>query len=165
MGHMFCDPGCEGQLHAVASQIGLKRAWFQDKPRHPHYDITDRYRRAAIRAGAIDLPDMHAEGEVHELHAEWRRALTSGRVYDIRSGRAIGRTKSLNETFLRYVEGLMKNDMEFYIVFGRCQHYEVRTLVSYFQSLESLKVIFDARMGPDIVLIFEGDPSELGYTA
>jgi hypothetical protein len=28
------------ELHKFARNIGLKRQWFQDNPRHPHYDIT-----------------------------------------------------------------------------------------------------------------------------
>ncbi|GAH44695.1 unnamed protein product [marine sediment metagenome] len=28
------------ELHDFAKFIGLKREWFQDHPRHPHYDIT-----------------------------------------------------------------------------------------------------------------------------
>ena len=26
-------------LHEVAASIGLKREWFQDHARHPHYDV------------------------------------------------------------------------------------------------------------------------------
>lgn len=28
------------ELHEFAQKMGLKREWFQDHPRHPHYDIT-----------------------------------------------------------------------------------------------------------------------------
>jgi hypothetical protein len=27
------------ELHEFAQSIGLKREWFQDHPRHPHYDV------------------------------------------------------------------------------------------------------------------------------
>jgi hypothetical protein len=40
-------------LHEFARHIGLKREWFQDKPGFPHYDITGRYRLAAIASGAV----------------------------------------------------------------------------------------------------------------
>lgn len=43
------------ELHALAKQIGLRRAWFQDHPRHPHYDLRPGSRAAAIRAGAIPV--------------------------------------------------------------------------------------------------------------
>lgn len=43
------------ELHAFAQKIGLKRAWFQDKPGFPHYDVTDAKRQQAIRAGAIAI--------------------------------------------------------------------------------------------------------------
>jgi hypothetical protein len=28
------------ELHRFARSIGLKRKWFQNHPRHPHYDLT-----------------------------------------------------------------------------------------------------------------------------
>jgi hypothetical protein len=50
------------ELHAFAARIGLRRAWFQDKPHpcggpglHWHYDVTDSKRRAALAAGATDI--------------------------------------------------------------------------------------------------------------
>lgn len=41
------------ELHALADRIGLQREWFQPHPRHPHYDLTERRRTAAIAAGAV----------------------------------------------------------------------------------------------------------------
>ena len=41
------------ELHEFAQKIGLKRSWFQDKSRHPHYDLTsDRMVNKAVSAGA-----------------------------------------------------------------------------------------------------------------
>lgn len=48
-GHMTCSNIDE--LHAMAAQIGLKRAWFQDET-FPHYDLTANKRAQAIAAGA-----------------------------------------------------------------------------------------------------------------
>lgn len=42
------------ELHMFAAAMGLRHSWFQDHPRHPHYDLTTK--RAANRAlaqGAI----------------------------------------------------------------------------------------------------------------
>ncbi len=39
-------------LHAFAAQIGLRRAWFQDKRPLPHYDVTPSKRALALRLGA-----------------------------------------------------------------------------------------------------------------
>lgn len=39
------------ELHAFASRIGLRRAWFQGG-RVPHYDLTMARREDALRAGA-----------------------------------------------------------------------------------------------------------------
>jgi len=42
-------------LHFFAKEIGLKRAWFQEHPFVPHYDLTPGKRAMAIRAGAIPV--------------------------------------------------------------------------------------------------------------
>jgi hypothetical protein len=55
-GHMQADSPEE--LHALADQLGLKRAWFQSKPGKPwrdHYDLTRSKRDQAIRLGAIPV--------------------------------------------------------------------------------------------------------------
>ncbi len=51
--HLWCDAGEEDALHAFAAKIGLKRAWFQNKPRLPHYDCTPSRRAAAVKLGAV----------------------------------------------------------------------------------------------------------------
>lgn len=43
------------ELHAMAGSIGLKQAWFQDHPLHPHYDLSPRKRNLAIAQGAIPV--------------------------------------------------------------------------------------------------------------
>jgi hypothetical protein len=40
--HLMADSIIE--LYDAASRAGLKREWFQDHPRHPHYDVFGRYR-------------------------------------------------------------------------------------------------------------------------
>jgi len=41
------------ELHEFAQGVGLKREWFQDHPRHPHYDLTTlRMARKVVKAGA-----------------------------------------------------------------------------------------------------------------
>lgn len=61
--HLFAD--AVDELHALASRIGLKRAWFQDH-RLAHYDLTASRRELAIEAGAIPLGRAEAV-------AIWRR--------------------------------------------------------------------------------------------
>jgi hypothetical protein len=39
-------------LHQLAAKIGLKRAWFQNHPTLPHYDLVPTKREAALRLGA-----------------------------------------------------------------------------------------------------------------
>lgn len=41
------------ELHSFARQLGLKRSWFQDKTRYPHYDVTTSVREKALAIGAI----------------------------------------------------------------------------------------------------------------
>ncbi len=42
------------ELHQFAKRLGLRRAWFQPHPRHPHYDLTPNKREQAIKLGAIE---------------------------------------------------------------------------------------------------------------
>lgn len=54
--HMGTDDHTDAglaELHTMAARIGLRRSWFQDKPRFPHYDLTPPKRTAAIAAGAV----------------------------------------------------------------------------------------------------------------
>jgi hypothetical protein len=50
--HMYADSLVE--LHAMAANIGMKRAWFQDKLTLPHYDLVPLRRVAAVKLGAIE---------------------------------------------------------------------------------------------------------------
>jgi len=55
--HLWADHVAE--QHNFASQLGLKREWFQNHPDHPHYDLTAKMRLKAIRVGAIEwTPDL-----------------------------------------------------------------------------------------------------------
>ena len=44
-------------LHKMASAIGIKRKWFQDKQNHPHYDVCKSYKQKAIELGAVEVND------------------------------------------------------------------------------------------------------------
>ena len=43
------------ELHTFAKELGLKRAWFHYQSGLPHYDLTTRMRRKAIRLGATPI--------------------------------------------------------------------------------------------------------------
>jgi hypothetical protein len=43
------------ELHAMADRIGLKRSWFQDKSRYPHYDLRPSKRLQAVSYGAVEV--------------------------------------------------------------------------------------------------------------
>lgn len=63
--HMTADSLEE--LHAMATKLGMRRAWFQNKPRHPHYDLVASKRRMALAYGAKELT---LEQEVARVTAE-----------------------------------------------------------------------------------------------
>jgi hypothetical protein len=59
------------ELHAMAERLGLRREWFQSKPRRPwhdHYDLTRERRELAIELGATPLGRREAVRRI----AEWR---------------------------------------------------------------------------------------------
>lgn len=53
MSHMMADTLEE--LHDMADKIGLKREWFQDHKRHPHYDVSISRRKLAVQHGAQEV--------------------------------------------------------------------------------------------------------------
>lgn len=50
--HMYADSLDE--LHRMADAIGMRRAWFQNHPSHPHYDLVGTLRAKAVQLGAIE---------------------------------------------------------------------------------------------------------------
>ncbi len=50
--HLFSDDNNLDELHEFAAKIGLKRSWFQDDGRLPHYDLTAGKRQFAVKEGA-----------------------------------------------------------------------------------------------------------------
>lgn len=52
--HLVADTLSE--LHEFALQLGLRRAWFQDRASYPHYDVT-----SAVRARALVMGARHAD--------------------------------------------------------------------------------------------------------
>lgn len=49
--HMVADSVEE--LHKFAHKIGMRRHWFQDHPRHPHYDLLGSMFKRAKSKGAL----------------------------------------------------------------------------------------------------------------
>ena len=50
--HLTTDGGLDA-LHELAALIGMRREWFQNHPRAPHYDLTPSRRVRALSAGAV----------------------------------------------------------------------------------------------------------------
>lgn len=66
------------ELHAMASDLDLKREWFQETDKrggisHPHYDLCKSKKLKAIKLGAIEICDKElirrCYGEVNEQAA------------------------------------------------------------------------------------------------
>jgi hypothetical protein len=55
MSHM-ASPDLE-LLHQMADAIGVSRKWFQNKERHPHYDLCKAKKQLAISLGAVEVDD------------------------------------------------------------------------------------------------------------
>lgn len=53
--HLWCDPGDEEILHALAQKIGLKREWFQHNRILNHYDLVPSKRKLALHEGAQEM--------------------------------------------------------------------------------------------------------------
>ncbi len=53
MCHMMADTIEE--LHAMAKNIGLRRAWFQNKRSGCHYDIAQTTKGKALICGAVEI--------------------------------------------------------------------------------------------------------------
>jgi hypothetical protein len=59
------------ELHAMADAIGMKRAWFQNKPQLPHYDLVPARRAKAVKLGAVE----HTKYEMVAFMQNRRKAL------------------------------------------------------------------------------------------
>lgn len=51
--HLYADTIEE--LHEFAFNIGMKRRWFQNDSRLPHYDLNENRRKIAVCKGAIEV--------------------------------------------------------------------------------------------------------------
>lgn len=89
--------------------------------------------------------------------------MTGGIVRDIRTGRAMFKTESLNDTFINQISLLLETQTPFYLVYGRCTKIDSRCLVDDMKSLDAFHVIYDCHIPSDWVLIFAGVPEELGF--
>ncbi len=66
--HLIADSLDE--LHEFAKRIGMKRAWFQNDSRLPHYDLNFSRRVVAIRAGAIEVDRREFVTKMRELQQQ-----------------------------------------------------------------------------------------------
>lgn len=71
------------ELHAFASQLGLKRAWFQSRPGGAaHYDVTEGKRLQAIARGAVALTRPVDSGRLKQVILQARQQLRAEAMAD-----------------------------------------------------------------------------------
>jgi len=80
------------ELHQFAQRLGLKREWFQDKPAHPHYDITSSVRQRAVRLGAIEMSN-------EQMVTFWKRQSDARRAGRCKSSTDAGELPHLASLF------------------------------------------------------------------
>jgi hypothetical protein len=64
--HMVADSLEE--LHDFATHIGLKRNWFQNHSRHPHYDLWGTRLESALNRGAVVVDSKEIVRISHRLN-------------------------------------------------------------------------------------------------
>jgi len=70
-------------LHTLAEKAGLKREWFQDNARHPHYDVTGAsQRRKVLAVGVVFVGQRCLVNAIrlHRQHPACRRAVEAAGV-------------------------------------------------------------------------------------
>ncbi len=76
-GHRWCHLWSDDleALHAMARKLRMLRAWFQDKPGFPHYDLVPPRRAAAVILGAVEMPlrEWMEAKRIHRQDAETPR--------------------------------------------------------------------------------------------
>lgn len=66
------------ELHAFASLLGLKRAWFQNKRSCPHYDITMPKKQKALTLGACELDRREMSRKIREIRQSLKNEQARG---------------------------------------------------------------------------------------
>lgn len=76
--HLIADTIPE--LHLFAAKLGLRLAWFQDKPSGKHYDLTRSKRELAVKYGAVELDDR----PFHTILKQQRKTMNETKLVDSR---------------------------------------------------------------------------------
>lgn len=77
--HLATDSSLE-ELHAMATRLGLKREWFQDKPNAPHYDLVPTKRALAIQYKVRAVSALELVERCHPRIAEGAKRLVEGLI-------------------------------------------------------------------------------------
>lgn len=68
------------ELHEFARQLGLRRAWFQERASYPHYDVTASVRLRALRMGALHADRVQLMVCCRKLKAEMNASRTTTNI-------------------------------------------------------------------------------------
>lgn len=68
MCHMVADT--ELELHEMAEELGLRRAWYQRRASTPHYDVCKTKRALAVKLGAVEVDRRGMAGICRRLREE-----------------------------------------------------------------------------------------------
>lgn len=74
--HMFADTLDE--LHEMAAAVGMKRAWFQNHPSLPHYDLVPSRRQRAVALGAQEVTRREMSEFMRQKRMEATNATPAG---------------------------------------------------------------------------------------
>lgn len=66
--HLIADTLAE--LHAFAERIGMKRSWFQEATKRPHYDLTAQRRARAVQLGAVELTNREFIAKLKQVQKQ-----------------------------------------------------------------------------------------------
>lgn len=68
--HLLADTIQE--LHSFAKRLGLRREWFQDQAKYPHYDLTSQMREKAVHLGAVEADNRTICSVAEKIRLESR---------------------------------------------------------------------------------------------
>ncbi len=71
--HLIADT--EDELHAFATRLGLKRAWFQGDGTMAHYDLSPNKRKQAVRMGAYEITPRMMAGRIRAWRESRKEAI------------------------------------------------------------------------------------------
>jgi hypothetical protein len=83
-------------------------------------------------------------------------------IRDIRTGRAIGKTRDPLDLMFAQLTQLRQHNIPHYFAIGNIRHQDLKESVNLLRE-HGITVVRDRQLPPDMLLLFEGSPDELGF--